>query len=202
MRTPKTIPQLLPLARRAFDGARALDNELKQNTAEAIAADLAALAGRRATDSTTAVPGWQAAYLEARAEHAAARATHRAAVETGRVYCAKAVDFLKLTLGRQWNTQWHAAGFNAGSIAIPRDPLPVLPLLSAYFRSVPERENAQAGITASATDELVRAIDQTRQVVDAKRTLEAEAKQWRDAAVQKLRARLTALRHELALLLP
>ena len=78
-----------------------------------------------------------------------------------------------------------------------RDPMPILTQLSAYLTANPARENSIAGITAAATNQHIEAFDQAQAQVDETRSIEAQKKQQRDSAVQKLYSRLSALQSEL-----
>jgi hypothetical protein len=193
-------------ANRAESGARTHGAAIgiKQNTADEIERDKEAAFGKPQDPLNTdpnAPIGKRAEYAQARSRAAEARAALRAALEDGRTFCVQATDILKPHLGRRWNSKWHAAGFTGGSLRQATDPVPRLGLFRAYLRLHPEHENAPLDITAAKCDALLAAIDSAQSLSDAAAALEATAKQERDAAIQKLRRRLSALRNELVLLL-
>jgi hypothetical protein len=122
-------------------------------------------------------------------------------VVAGRKFNERAIDHLKSYLGRRWNVQWHAAGFTSGSLALPRDPLPLLLELRAYFSLNAEQEVASTGVTAAQADALAAAINQTIYDELMAGAARGEARKARDAAFKRLRERLVGLRAELLQLL-
>jgi hypothetical protein len=193
-------------ANRAESGARAHGTaiSIKQNTAVEIERDKEYAFGKPQdplNPDPNAPIGKRAEYAQSRSRAADARVAFRGALEDGRAFCVEATDILKPHLGRRWNSKWQAAGFTGGSLRQATDPVPRLGLFRAYFRLHPEHENAPLDLTAAEADVLLAAIDSTQSLSDAAAVLEATAKQERDAAIQKLRRRLSALRNELTLLL-
>lgn len=107
------------------------------------------------------------------------------------------MGLLKNYLGNQWNSQWQAAGFTGGSLAMPDDPLPMLGELSAYFNEHATQQNPQLGITAAACQTRKTALTLAR--AEANQGVQAlgGAKAANDAAVKTLYKRMTSLRSEL-----
>jgi hypothetical protein len=95
------------------------------------------------------VPGKQAKYKAQVVAVAEAYAAARVAVTNGIDYCRLAIGVLKPVLGTRWTTQWQAAGFSEPSLALPRDPVPMLIHFRQYFGSNPTREVAAINITAA-----------------------------------------------------
>ena len=130
------------------------------------------------------------------------QSVQRTAESNARAFAGKAVNVLKNFLGTQWNSAWAAAGFKAGSLAIPDDPLPLLGELRAYFAAhpahavVPVLEVTAAACTAQAT-----ALSDARSAVNDATVALGQAKQARDAALQKLSKRMSGLLAELGQLL-
>ena len=94
--------------------------------------------------------------------------------------------------------RWVAAGFSRFSIATSKAKIaPVLLELRNYFRANPTREVVAEGITATACDAMVTAIQAADQACDAAKSDLADAAAARDGSFDQLRGRLTALREEL-----
>lgn len=198
---PDSPEPLISLATDAADGAAAegAGIGLMHNTAAAIRLDLARLVGDPA--AVPPVIGARNSYHLAKAAKTAGTAAQRSEQSTCRAFCASAVGLLKNYLGNQWNSQWQAAGFSGGSLAMPDDPMPMLGELSAYFAAHPAHENPQLGITAAACQVRKAALSAARAAANAKIQELGSAKAANDAAVKALYQRMTGLRSELAQLL-
>lgn len=198
---PRTAEPLISLATDAADGAAAVGAAigLSQNTAPKIRADLVAFVGDPA--ATPAVVGARNAYSAAKSAKTAASAAARS-VESGcREFCGHAVDLLKNFLGKQWNSQWQAAGFTNGSLAMPDDPVPMLGELRAYFLAHTAHENAPLAITAAACTTRLAGLTTARAAANQANVTQGTAKATCDAAQATLYRRMTGLRTELDQLL-
>lgn len=197
---PKTHPELLSLGVLALAGAEALGEEvgLMQNTPDRIRADLQALTGEAEPDAPSSTQG---ALNAERAELSRLRVTRRQAMKAGREFCAAAIDWLKLHLGRRWNPRWVAAGFGTGTLAIPYDPLSMLIDLRNYLRAHPEHALASPELTAARAEVLIGDLETANDAVTAGSVRRRVARRNRDGAVQALARRLRGLRNELEQLL-
>jgi hypothetical protein len=201
---PVIIDDLIILGETALTGALAVggDIDLKQNDAAAIQATLRTVTGTpSATPAEPPVPGTQAIYLEAISAVVTANAGHRTALTAGRELSREAIDLLRHFLGRRWNSAWSAAGFTAGSLAVPTNPEPLLIELRSYFGAHPAHANATLGITPATIQQALDAIATTRQAAAARLAERIAAKVNRDESVRQLRHRLIGLRSELDQLL-
>lgn len=89
---------------------------IKQNNLAALTADHNDFIGSLGNEpAAIATGGKQDALNEARKAVLSARIPRRAAVEAGRVFNGRAVDYLKGFLGRTWNPQWVVLGLTSGS---------------------------------------------------------------------------------------
>jgi hypothetical protein len=128
---------------------------LKQNTEADIRTDLEALVG------TPAVPGLKALWNTAKSTKSDMTAAFRTAKSNGRTLAMTCIGSLKPVLGQQWGSAWNAAGFVAGSLAVPANPMTMLQQFRAYYIANPGREVANInGIdcTAAACDAAAQAI--------------------------------------------
>ena len=177
----------------------AAEVDLKQNTSPVIAADLYDFVGLPGTDPATA--GKQGAFNQRRIAVTTAANLRRAAVQQGRDFNAKAVNHLKMFLGRFWNMLWQSIGFTNGSIALPYDPMPLLLKLRPHLIANPTHELAAEGITAANANALAIAINGAFNAESTAVAARDVARDARDASASKLRARLVGLRSELEQLL-
>jgi hypothetical protein len=173
--------------------------DLKQNTSSAIAADLYDYVGLPGTDPATA--GKQGAFNQKRIAVTNAANLRRAAVQQGREFNAKAVNHLKMFLGRRWNPLWQSIGFTNGSIRLPYDPMPLLLKLRPHFIANPTHELAVEDITAAEANALTLAINAAFNAESTAVAARDNARDARDLSAAKLRARLVGLRSELEQLL-
>jgi hypothetical protein len=204
MNTSNSIPKgrvaLINQARVALTGAIAFgaDAELQQNTAPRIAAEFHDVVGDPASPL---VLGKQPRFAGQLVVVKKANAAKRAAIAAGREFCRLAINLLRPALGNEWNTAWKAAGFAQPSLALPRQPAVLLDALGSYFAMNPARENAQANVTAGEARARAAAIDAAILAAATAKAQRVVYKRERDAALKKLRKRLSGLRAELAQLL-
>jgi hypothetical protein len=198
---PRTIPKTISLSGQSAAAAAAHEEAvgLKLNRAEAITADRDDLVGVPGSDPSAA--GKEGRLNLARVVVLEAEEARRKAVEAGRRFNERAIDHLKSHLGRRWNVNWTAAGFTRGSLALPKNPFSLLLKLRAYFVLNPQHEVASTKVTAEEADALTKDISDTILAEGNAKATRKEARKARDAAFTKLRARLVALRAELAQLL-
>ena len=193
---PKAIDELISLGHKALAGAESKGTEidLSQNNAPKIAADVFALAGDPAAPAS---PGAQAAYAAQKAVVADAYRVGAIALKAGREFCRVAISILKTVLGTRWNAQWNAAGFTAPTLAVPLDPVPMLIRFREYLNANPSREIAALGVTAVIAQQTLAAIQAANLAIGRARESLVARKAIRDAALRKLKKRLSGLRSEL-----
>jgi hypothetical protein len=198
-----SIPKLRTAATAALSGVTNLGPtlNLQYTTAGAFRPDYERLFGDPTATQPALRIGKQGEYLDAKAQALAASAAVRAAVETGRAFFAAAVELLRSTYGRVWNSAWNAAGFTFGSLAMPADPCSALLEFHSYFQLHPERESVERNVNAIRAQTLVAAIDAARLVFATKETAKVAIKQARDEAFETLRGHIVVLRGELDLAL-
>lgn len=198
---PDSPEPLISLATDAADGADAEGASigLSQNTAVKSRADLVAFAGD--PDAVPPIIGAQNAHNAAKAAKVNATATRRTGESNGRAFCASAVGMLKNHLSTQWSSQWQAAGFTTGSLAIPDDPLSPLSEVRAYFLANPAHENAPLGLTALLCTTRIAEVTAVRAASNQSNKDLGDAKAASDVAKKALYKRMTGLRAELAQLL-
>ncbi|HET6408049.1 MAG TPA: fibronectin type III domain-containing protein [Chthoniobacteraceae bacterium] len=202
-RTPHTIVGLGSAAAAALTGAitHGAAIGLEHNNAEAIGADYHRLFGDPAATLPELRIGKQGEYREAVAQAIAATAANQLTVKSCQDFFVAAVDLLRPSFGRYWNTAWNTAGFTFGTLKVPNDPRPALLELRAYFQLHPERESVERNVNAARAQTLIGLLDAARLSVATKEAAKTAAKQSRDEAFEKLRARVRDLRGELVLLL-
>jgi hypothetical protein len=200
-KVPRSDDQMVVLGHHCVTAASdlAAEVDLKQNPSPVIAANLYDYVGLPGTDPATA--GKQGAFNQKRIAVTAAANLRRAAVQEGRDFNAKAVDHLKVFLGRRWNPRWQSIGFTNGSIALPRDPMPLLLKLRPHFIANPTHELATEDITAAKANSLTLAINAAFNAESTAVAARDAARDARDLSAAKLRARLVGLRSELEQLL-
>src|SRR5438093_7617674 len=127
---PKPYDPLIQLMEDAADGAHTHGAAigLKQNTEADIRADLVALVGKPAGPGGVppAVPGLKALLNAAKTNKTNKTAALRTVASNGRALAMTAIGTLKPSLGTTWNSQWNAAGFTGGSLAVPANPMKML----------------------------------------------------------------------------
>jgi hypothetical protein len=202
---PDAQADLVTLATKALAGAQSIGAPvgLLHHPAAAIAPDVHDYIGDPGAGTPGSPPaiGKRGVYNQAKADAATARAASRDAALAGREFCGKALSYLKPTFGYLWNSAWSAAGFTMGTLIKPRNPVPLLLELRAYFRANPARESTEQVITAARADLLLTQL-QTAQVAEAAaKAALAVAKVARDGSYTTLRGRMSGLRVELGELL-
>ena len=197
---PAAVDAVISLGSKMLTGAQTVGDaiNLEQNTAPKIAVDLYDLSGDPATPL---VPGKQAKHAAQKLAVKAANDAARAAAHNGREYCRLAIGVLKPVLGNRWTTLWNAAGFVAPSLAVPRDPVPMLIRFREYFNANAAREVVALNVTAARAQLRVTEIQQAHVALANARNLKIDLKAARDASLAKLRKRLIGLRSELEQLL-
>jgi hypothetical protein len=198
---PKPLEGVISVSAQCIIGANALAAELhiKQNDGPAIAAARYDLVGAPGTDPATA--GKQGQLNQKRLAFLAAQTARQNAVAAGREYNERAIDTLKGYLGRRWNPRWQAAGFTGGSLAQPRDPLPMLLQFRAYFSANAAHENAANNVTAARANTLALDIEQKVNAEAVASVARDDARTARDESLAILRGRVVGLRGELEQLL-
>ncbi|HUB86448.1 MAG TPA: fibronectin type III domain-containing protein [Verrucomicrobiae bacterium] len=205
---PEYYDPLVQLLQDAADGAKQHGTAvgLKQNTEPDIRADLQSLIGTPAgpNDNPPAVPGLKALWNTAKTNKTTAIAAVRTAESNGRALAMACIGTLKPVLGQKWNSQWDAAGFSSGSLAVPAHPQGLLLKLRAYYTSNPAREvKAVNGIDCtgaacqSAADAIEAAVKASNESNTNAGTAQANLQNGIDAA----RARGSGLLAELTQLL-
>jgi hypothetical protein len=194
MKLPPNLDKLITLAADAADGARQLEAilGLKQNTEPGLRADLAGLLAAKS------------AYETADAALSAAYTVQTLARSNARGFLAGARDVFKKVFGSQPSTAWEAAGWPNDSIAIPSTSERILPRLKSvelYLQKNPARENAPMDVTQAQAAALHQALTDARNAVNQQETLVSDCLLARQAAEEKLRARLRGLVAELDQLL-
>jgi hypothetical protein len=199
---PRVLSRLLTLAGRAKAAVEALAVTLGilQNTATKIGAEIVSLTGPVGAPPTPPT-GKMGILNEARQRSTDAQNALRNVIVASRTLVMQAIDILRPILGRQWNSRWSAAGFSTGSIAVPRDPYAILIDLREYYRRNSAHEVPAIGVTASALDAQIIAIDAARREVDRTEAAKKAALEARNEAQGVLTKRLSSLRYELGSLL-
>jgi hypothetical protein len=211
-RIPQTYSPLVSLAGDAADGAATHGPAigLVENTAEAILADLEALAGRAGIPSLSGLPGnfevmpvagMQPLYLAAKSRKTVVTASLRTIESNARAFCAAAIDTLRPRLGERRNGDPEAFGLEAGALAIPAGIAPLLAEIHAHFLQNPSHENPDAGITAAHSAAWREALAEARKASNESNTACGQAKLARDTAQARLHERLGNLVVELGRLL-
>ena len=197
---PVTVAPLISLGTQALAGAIAIgpDINLTHNTAAMIAADLYDLTGDPATPL---VQGKQAKHAAQKPVVKLAYANQAAAIKAGIEYCRLAIGALKPVFGPRWNTQWSSAGFIQPSLALPRDPVPMLIQFREYFNANPTREVAAFDVTSARAQLRLTQIQQAQSALAQARAEQITRKGQRDISLKTLRNRLSGLRGELDQLL-
>jgi hypothetical protein len=177
------IERILSLAEDMADGASTHGTPigLLQNTETAIRADL------------TAAQTAESLFQAARANKSAKSAAQQIADSNAKAFIAATKKILSLTLGNAWSTEWAAAGWNTPTLA--------LPAIATYLTANPVKENAPAAVTAANAQALHAALSTAISGVHTANVASGQAKATRDAALEKLRQRMSGLVRELEQLL-
>jgi hypothetical protein len=200
---PQSRQPLIDLGSKALEAALEIGASLPvvHHDAPKIKLDLHDVTGDPNATGENPPRGKYTLYLEQFAASVQATATQNAAVQDGRDFCSNAVAALRPTYGKRWNNNWRNAGF-AESLAVPRNPVPLLFTLAEYFRLNPERECAPTEVTSAKAKALLHSISTAQRTVSTAKANRTAAKRQLDDALQALRQRLSGLRRELEVLLP
>ena len=170
-----------------------------------IRADLIALVGKPAGPGgvPAAVPGLKALWNVAQTNKSKKTAAFRNVCSNARVYARTCIRTLMPVLGESWNADWNAAGFTSGSLAVPANPLTLLQQLRAYYVANPARESVVQGINCNAVtcEATAQAISTAESDSNQSNTDSGTAQRNFQNGITAGRARLTALRQELELLI-
>jgi hypothetical protein len=199
-KVPQTQAGVTDLGLLALSGAQAQGAVvgLQHNTAATLAEALYDYTGDPATP---AVRGKQALLTAQLLLIKTTSSAAEVALKAGRDYCRTGMGILKPILGQRWNGAWIAAGFSAGSLAVPRMPLSMLLQFRSYLETNPARESATIGFTAAQAQARVAAIQAAVQARETAKGARWSVKAARDASFRTLRQSLIGLRAELAQLL-
>ena len=205
---PQSYDPIVELLEDAADGAHQHEGTigLKQNTEDIIRLDLEALTGTPAGSGNVpaAVPGLKALWNAAKANKTAKTAALRSAQSNGRTLAMTCIGTLKPVLGQQWNSNWNAAGFTHGSIAVPVNPMVKLQQLRAYYGANPGLETANVNgvaCTAAACEAAAQDISTAQFDSNQSNTDAGNAQAALQAGINRARTRLTGLRQELGQLI-
>jgi len=160
-----------------------------QNTAAAIAADLAA--AKAADDAFEALKEGRSSTLQP---------AFRKADAEGLQFIVRAKKVLTVHLGERWTEQWAEAGFADQSIRIPQSITGrenVLKLLASYFKARSSQESTDLKVSAERAATLHAALVAARTAVENHPTRQKNARIARDEAKSALRKRLRAAIAEL-----
>ena len=141
---PKSYGQIVGLLHDAADGAHqyGVAIGLKQNTEPVIRGILESVVGTPAGPNNVppAQPGLASLCDSAKRNKAKMAAALRSAISNGRALVIAAVNSLRPAFGSQWNSDWDAVGFTAGSLAAPEHPAALLLKMRAFYAVNPSRE--------------------------------------------------------------
>ena len=198
--TPKFNADVTNLGVLALAGAEAHgeDVRLRHNTALHIRGDLFALTGNPETPGVPSAQARLAAQLRLMRE---TYATLQTVLHAARTFCFTGIGLLRPRFGKRWNSDWQAAGFNGGSLAVPAVPLAMLTEFRRFLAGSPDAV-AEYGFTAEDAQRHIDAIQAATLARANARGARWSIKRERDVVFQRLRKRLSNLRAELALLIP
>ena len=193
---PNGLPQLFALAEDAADGAHAQGAAigLKQNTEDAIRADLAA--AKNAEDN----------YAAGKTDKDTLSSNLRTADSNGRSFIKSCGAYFSQVISENWSAAWAATGFPNQSTAIPGTQdarLTLLGSLKTYFTKNPTMEvnTPNLVLTAVLAGTLFTALSDARAALNAGCGDAGTLRNLRDAAVDDLKTRLRGLIAELGQLL-
>ena len=195
-RLPDKNEDLFSLADDAVDGAHQFEAALplKQNTEAALTADLAAARGA------------QAAFKIADTAVGTAQGGVQVADSNVKAFLPKFKKAMTSALGDDILPVFGEAGFDAGSLALPTTQdgrFDMIQKLTKFLTDHPECADPRplVNVTPAAATALYAALNTARATANSKDTAYGQAIKARDAAVQKLRTRLTGLIGELGQLI-
>lgn len=191
---PVTNDDLFTLAEDMADGCHNHEAAigLKQNQEADVRLDLAA--------AITA----QGAYKTALGTKTALSTAVTVADSNAKAYIGAARRLLINYLGESWSAAWAPTGFPNQSTAVPTtqsERQALLQSLKNYFTAHAAQENAPLNITAARAGILFTALSDARSAAADGNTDAGNKKNLRNAAVTKLRGRLSGLAAELGQLL-
>ena len=119
---------------------------------------------------------------------------------TAVLYIEKTRTTLKPYLGERWSTAWNQAGFDKGTLQIPKwstaSVVNIVRTLRSYLLANPAQQNSLNGVTAAAAGALVTALDAGTAALSDARTAQHTKRVSRDASHQDLSAYLRNSRKE------
>jgi hypothetical protein len=192
---PSTYTSLVALAEDAADGAmtHGLAIGLKQNTEDAIRADLTALIFAETTVG------------QRKLAKATASASHKIADSNAKAYIARFIQLEKPRLGTSWGPLWQEAGFTAGSISNPNtldDRFVLLNKLTQFLMLHPEYNVTDAArpdldLTEATAQARYTAVSAARTGINDASVANGNAIAEKETRLAAMRARLIGLRGEL-----
>ena len=201
---PKSYDPIVQHLEDAADGAHThgVAVGLAHNDEVKIRADLNALVGTPAGPNGVppATPGLKSLWNVAQANKTSKTAALRTACSNARLFVRTCIRTLMPVLGQSWNTNWNAAGFTGGSLAVPANPLTMLQQLRAYYAANPAREtpNVQGvACTAVACEAAAQAISDAESASNQSNTDSGTAYKNYQNGLAAGRVRLSGLRAEL-----
>ena len=202
---PVSYQPLVKLLAQAADGARSHGAAvgLKQNIEAVLRPELEAIIGPSGSNQgPPATPSLKARWNAAKAYKVDASSRLLVAKADGRGLALACVNALKARLGLRWSNVWQAAGFTAGSLRVPEDPLTTLQQLRDYFTTHPDHElpnlSPVFGATAASCHAAAEAIIAATTELNEKTVAASDAKTQLDDALRSARQRLGGLREELS----
>ena len=191
---PVAIDPLFTLAEDMADGCHAHEAAigLKQNKEADVRADLTA-----AITAQTDFKASQTAKL-------ALSSAVTVADSNAKAFIGSARRVLINFLGDGYSQAWDATGFPNQSTGVPAtqgERQALLQSLKNYFTANPAQANAPLNVTAAQAGTLFTALSDARSAAADGNTVSGQKKNVRDAAVTKLRTRMSGLMNELGQLL-
>ena len=119
---------------------------------------------------------------------------------TAVLYIEKTRTTLKPYLGERWSTAWNQAGFDKGTLQVPKwstaSVVNIVRTLQSYLLANPTQQNATNGVTAAAAGALVTALDAGTFALSDAKTAQHTKRLSRDASHKELSAYLRNSRKE------
>lgn len=187
---PERFGELMELSAENIAGATALGASIPIviNTAALIAVDRAA--------ALSAQGAYESVLAGFRNLRAAVDTAHTDAYE----FAITTRDWLENFLGRRWNQQWRAVGFENNKLAIPRTESGLVTLverMSLYLSAHSAQENPNLNVTAARAGVVYSALTQARVNINAQCNQCGALKAARETAVTALGRRIRGLCNEL-----
>jgi hypothetical protein len=191
-RQPDNRDELHALGDDAVDGAHQYGAtiNLKQNTEQAIAADLADSRAKETAADT------------AKTALSTAQSALRTADSNVKAFLPRAKKAITAILGDQWQAVYAEAGFKQGSLALPTNQdgrFAMIQKLPGFLAAHPQCEDARpdVNVTAAVAQLLFAALEAARGASNLKTTVFSDARKADAAAEEQLRSRLRGLVGEL-----